>query len=71
MTPRNLHKNNPTNTPRSEDKEKASIGGQYNSGVTSEDADEKDQIEKKGSMYDKQPKSCDEKEESDRDNQDQ
>jgi hypothetical protein len=64
MTPKNLHKNNPANTDRPDDKEKSSIGGRYNSGVTSEDADEKDQIEKKGSMYEKQPKSSDEQEES-------
>lgn len=69
MTPGNLHKNNPAYTGKPEDKEKSSIGGQYNSGVTSEDAEEKDQIEKKGTMYEGQPKSCDEKEEEQRQNQ--
>jgi hypothetical protein len=41
--------------------EKASIGGAYNSGVTSDDPEEKKQIEKKGSMGKKQPGSAKEK----------
>jgi hypothetical protein len=68
MTPNEPQKNNPANADKPDDKEKASIGGQYNSGVTSEDAEEKEQIEKKGTMYEKQPKSCDEKEEAQREN---
>lgn len=43
--------------------EKASIGGDYNSGVTSDDPDEKDQIEKQASLGKSQPKSQKEKEE--------
>ena len=35
--------------------EKAALGGRYNSGVTSSDPDEKEQIEKQGSMGKKQP----------------
>ena len=45
-------------------KEKASIGGQYNSGVTSDDPEEKDQINKKGSLYEKQPASDEDRERS-------
>ena len=30
--------------------EKSTIGGSYNTGVTSDDPDEKDEIEKKGSL---------------------
>ena len=43
--------------------EKASIGGDFNSGVTSDDPDEKDQIEKQASLGKNQPKSQKEKEE--------
>lgn len=45
-------------------KEKASIGGQYNSGVTSDDPEEKEQINKKGTMYEKQPESDEEREQT-------
>lgn len=41
--------------------EKASIGGKYNSGVTSDDPVEKEEINKKGSMYEKQPDSDDDR----------
>lgn len=37
--------------------EKASVGGDYNSGVTSEDPEEKEQIEKQASLGKNQPKS--------------
>lgn len=37
--------------------EKSSVGGDFNSGVTSEDPDEKDQIEKQASLGKNQPKS--------------
>jgi hypothetical protein len=43
--------------------EKASIGGDFNSGVTSDDPDEKEQIEKQASLGKSQPKSQKEKEE--------
>jgi hypothetical protein len=43
--------------------EKASIGGDYNSGVTSDDPEEKDQIEKQASLGKAQPKSQKEKDE--------
>lgn len=43
--------------------EKASIGGDYNSGVTSDDPDERYQIEKQASLGKNQPKSQKEKEE--------
>jgi hypothetical protein len=36
--------------------EKSTIGGAFNSGVTSDDPDEKDQIEKKGSLAQLKPK---------------
>lgn len=41
--------------------EKSSLGGKYNSGVTSGDPEEKRQIEKKAGGYHKQPDSYDEK----------
>ena len=43
--------------------EKASIGGAFNSGVTSDDPDEKEQIEKQATLGKTQPKSQKEKEE--------
>ena len=46
--------------------EKASIGGDYNSGVTSDDPDEKDQIEKQASLGKNQPKSQKEREDDDK-----
>lgn len=36
--------------------EKATLGGSYNSGVTSDDPEEKDEIEKKGSLANLKPK---------------
>lgn len=36
--------------------EKSTIGGAYNSGVTSDDPEEKDEIEKKGSLAQLKPK---------------
>ena len=42
--------------------EKSRVGGDYNSGVTSEDPAEKEQIEKQGSLGKHQPKSQKEKE---------
>lgn len=36
--------------------EKSTIGGAYNSGVTSDDPAEKDEIEKKGSLANLKPK---------------
>jgi hypothetical protein len=42
--------------------EKSRIGGDYNSGVTSDDPDEKDLIEKQASLGNHQPKSQKEKE---------
>jgi hypothetical protein len=50
--------------------EKASVGGKYNSGVTSASPDEKLQIEKKASLADMQPLSATEKEENDATNND-
>jgi hypothetical protein len=52
------------NKPESDDRheyipgvqEKATLGGAYNSGVTSDDPDEKDEIEKKGSLANLKPK---------------
>ena len=45
--------------------EKSRVGGDYNSGVTSEDPAEKEQIEKQGSLGKHQPKSQKERDESD------
>jgi len=57
------------NLPKGDDKarpgkseEKASIGGDYNSGVTSDDPAEKDEIEKQATIGKKQPMSQKEKE---------
>jgi hypothetical protein len=36
--------------------EKSTIGGSYNTGVTSDDPDEKDEIEKKGSLANLKPR---------------
>jgi hypothetical protein len=36
--------------------EKSSIGGSYNTGVTSDDPEEKEEIEKKGSLANLKPK---------------
>jgi|GEM_PF-1276097 hypothetical protein len=46
---------------RSRSNEKASVGGAYNSGVTSDDPEEKQAIEKQGSLGKKQPLSANEK----------
>lgn len=48
--------------PQAEDK--ASIGGDYNSGVTSDDPDEKEQIEKQASLGKNQPLSQKDREEN-------
>jgi hypothetical protein len=40
--------------------EKSTIGGAFNTGVTSDDPDEKDEIEKKGALANLKPKSSDE-----------
>jgi hypothetical protein len=52
------------NTPDREDRheyipgaqEKSTIGGSFNTGVTSHDPDEKDEIEKKGSLANLKPR---------------
>jgi len=46
---------------RSRSNEKASVGGAFNSGVTSDDPNEKEQIEKQGSLGKSQPMSANEK----------
>ena len=48
------------------DKEKSRVGGDYNSGVTSEDAAEKNEIEKQASLGKKQPLSHKEKSDKER-----
>jgi hypothetical protein len=45
--------------------EKSRVGGDYNSGVTSEDPAEKDEIEKQASLGKNQPKSQKERDEDD------
>jgi hypothetical protein len=40
--------------------EKSTLGGAFNTGVTSDDPDEKDEIEKKGALANLKPKSTDE-----------
>ena len=46
-----------------ESQEKSSLGGDYNSGVTSGDANEKDQIEKQATLGKSQPRSAERKKE--------
>jgi hypothetical protein len=41
--------------------EKTSVGGHYNSGVTSDNEEEKKEIERKGSLMERQPASDNEK----------
>ena len=54
----NANEDNPI--PGFKSQEKSSLGGKYNSGVTSGDPEEKSQIEKKGAAYKKQPGSYNE-----------
>jgi hypothetical protein len=39
--------------------EKSTLGGAFNTGVTSDDPDEKDEIEKKGALANLKPKTSD------------
>jgi hypothetical protein len=54
--------------PGNEMGEKASIGGKYNSGVTSGDPKEKEEIEKQANMKEEQPASDKEKSGKDQEN---
>jgi hypothetical protein len=56
-------KSQPT-TKKQVSEEKSRIGGDYNSGVTSDDPAEKEEIEKQASLGKNQPKSQKEREES-------
>jgi hypothetical protein len=53
----------PDQDKKSVSEEKSRIGGDYNSGVTSEDAAEKEEIEKQASLGKNQPKSQKERDE--------
>jgi hypothetical protein len=63
------------NKPESDDRheyipgvqEKTSLGGAYNTGVTSEDPEEKEEIEKKGSLAQLKPKEDKERKEETQD----
>lgn len=52
-------------TKKTVEEEKSRIGGDYNSGVTSDDPTEKEEIEKQASLGKNQPKSQKERDEED------
>ncbi len=71
MKQQDIKQQGPGNRAKGDDKagpntseEKSRVGGDYNSGVTSDDPGEKDQIEKQASLGKNQPLSQKEKEEN-------